>query len=665
VVINTKQLTRTTILLYTSCCAYDPFTNSTITVVLCFVCARERERYMEFEGDCSLWHHLIFYEELESDEENFIICRRCQEPLWGGPTYKCLECNFHQHKSCTEDIEIDEHDFGERHHLISVEELDKYNGGMEEVVCPGCQELGFGPAYKCSFPKCTFFLHKSCSEQLSHVVQHNMHPEHALFLQLPSSSNYCHVCYEYCHNSLFYRCFTGCHFDIDIKCFSRWQISAEDCEKHSLFPMRKQIQFTCEACAEESMDIAYQCSVCRVLIHLLCDRFPHTIKISTHDHSLTRTYTLHQVKKQENVLCRLCRKKVNTEYAAYYCRKCDYIAHMECANYYKVEDGDQSETPEVDANQLVHLVEGIDVAEDERASPREINHFSHPQHNLILSNERLVDVKRCEACIQFILSTPFYSCAQCNFFLHYRCTKLPATIKRGLIHNHPLTLLPQDVNASGLFWCGACERYHHGFVYTCDECKWYNLDVQCCLIPEILEHKGHQHSLNLVIASFSETCNGCGKKGVNFRCTHCDEFTLCFRCATFPLVARYEYHAHLLKLSYTREDDSDEEYYCLICEEERDHPDHWFYSCVKCKFTAHFQCVIGENPCINYGRTFIDKDHEHPLAIVQKTKHSPPCDACGNSFVDMALVCSQCKFNVHTRRGIWQEISCLPKQSTK
>jgi hypothetical protein len=573
---------------------------------------------MEVEGDCSLWHHFIFCEELHNnDEENFIVCCLCLKPLWGGPTYKCLECNFRQHESCREDnIESDGHDFEERHHLIFIEELlDKYNGGMEEVVCPGCQEPGFGPAYKCSFPKCTFFLHKSCSEQLSLVIQHPVHPEHALFLQLPSI-NCCDVCRKYCYDSLFYRCFT-CDFDIDIKCESRWRISAEDCHQHSLFRMRKQMQFTCEACAEESNDIAYQCNDCRVLIHDECAKFSRTIKTSTHDHSLTRTYSLCQVKKQETVLCLLCRKKVNTKYAAYYCRKCDYIAHMKCANYFQVEDGDRSETTdEVDANQLVHLVEGIELTEDERASPREIDHFSHPQHNLILINEELVDVKRCEACIQFIIATPFYGCAQCNIFLHYRCTKLPLTIKRGLFHEHPLTLLSQDVNSNELFGCNSCGRGHDGFVYRCDECE-DEFDVQCCLIPGILEHKGHEHSLYLVIRSSSEICNGCGIEGVNFRCTHCDEFTLCFRCATLPLVARYKYHTHLLKLSYTREDDSDEEYYCLICEEERDHPNHWFYSCVKCKFTAHSRCILGENPCIriNDGRTFTSKDDKRLLTL--------------------------------------------------
>jgi hypothetical protein len=316
------------------------------------------------------------------------------------------------------------------------------------------------------------------------------------------------------------------------------------------------------------------------------------------------------------------------------------------------------------ANQLVHLVEGMKLGKEETACPQEINHFSHPQHNLIFINEKSVDVKRCEACTQFIISNPFYGCAQCNFFLHYRCTKLPASIKRELFHRHPLTLHSRDVSASGLFWCDACKRTHNGFVYRCDECKVCKFGVQCCLIPEIVEHEGHQHSLSMLGIESFEICNGCGEKSVNFKCTHCNEFTLCFRCVTLPLVARYEYHTHLLKLSYTREDDTDEEYYCLICEEERDNPDHWFYSCVKCKFSVHSRCVLGENPCINYGRTFTDEDHKHPLTIVQKTKDSPPCDACGKSFVDVALECTKCKFNVHTP-DVPCEANCYQEMCTK
>jgi hypothetical protein len=72
------------------------------------------------------------------------------------------------------------------------------------------------------------------------------------------------------------------------------------------------------------------------------------------------------------------------------------------------------------------LVEGSDLKEDEKTGPQEIQqHPSHPKHKLILKNEELQDVKRCEGCMQFIMLLPFYSCEKCSFSLHIRCAKLP------------------------------------------------------------------------------------------------------------------------------------------------------------------------------------------------------------------------------------------------
>jgi hypothetical protein len=237
------------------------------------------------------------------------------------------------------------------------------------------------------------------------------------------------------------------------------------------------MQFTCEACAEESKGIAYLCSLCGVFTHPKCAQFPHTIKIKTHDHSLTRTYSLRQVKKEDIVFCKLCYRKVNTEYAAYSCGKCGYIAHLECA--YRLEDESSTSTIESVASNsigyeshLVHLVEGINLKEGERAGPQEIKHFSHPQHSLILINEKLMDDMRCEACTQFIISIPFYGCSQCDFFVHNRCAKVPTTIKRGLFHEHSLSLLSQKPSMGGMFRCDACYHYRHGFMYECDECGY-------------------------------------------------------------------------------------------------------------------------------------------------------------------------------------------------
>ncbi|XP_062176240.1 uncharacterized protein LOC133881334 [Alnus glutinosa] len=597
--------------------------------------------------DWSLWHHLIFCQELENDDQKHDFCWLCKEPVSGSAAYKCLKCNFRRHKSCIDrshgiDLEIQHHYWWNRHHLM-LEVIDI----TINVVCSGCKEPVFGPAYKCSLPECAFLLHKSCGEQ-SNAIQHPIHPDHTLFLREPSLVDDCSVCHKNCSGSFCYRC-RLCSFNLDVVCASRWRTNADDCLKHELIPLRKGIQLTCESCGEEAKDDGCICSQCRVLIHDKCNQFPPTINTRTHDHSLVRTYSLIcQVEKQDNVFCGLCYKEVKTKHAAYFCRECGYVAHLKCAKDQQSYNGQTSNSVEY-LPHLVHLVEGIGLAEGQEVGPREIKHFSHPQHHLILSNEELMDNTRCEGCMHMIIDAPFYGCVQCNFFLHNRCAKLPLRIKRGPFHVHSLTLLSRAPFMDESFWCETCKRDRHGFTYMCDEC-WYTLDVQCCLIPETLEHEGHQHSLFLAVRYY-ETCNACGEKSIDknviFVCTACN-FKLCIRCATLPLVGKYQYHTHLLNLSYTREDNT-KEYYCMICEEERDHPDYWFYYCVKCKFTAHTRCIIGGNPCIKFGRTYVDKAHRHPLRFVEKSQHSPPCDLCGKFMNNVALECTQCKFNMHPR----------------
>jgi hypothetical protein len=117
-------------------------------------------------------------------------------------------------------------------------------------------------------------------------------------------------------------------------------------------------------------------------------------------------------------------------------------------------------------------------------------------------------------------------------------------------------------------------------------------DAQCILIPEVFKHKGHLHCLFLG-GFFQPECNACSQRpecAQTFDCTTCG-FRLCIKCATLPLVTRHRYDTHLLYLTYTAEDNS-EEYYCQICEEERDEK-LWFYYCKICDFAAHPQCILG------------------------------------------------------------------------
>ncbi|GLT62182.1 hypothetical protein SLA2020_348380 [Shorea laevis] len=287
--------------------------------------------------DYSIWHHLIFCEELENDDDNGAFCWVCKKAILRGPAYKCLECDFLQHKSCVDrphglDIEIDHiNQLWQRHHLIFIEEdmQDNINGGKElkKVVCLGSKEPTIGPpTYKCSMPRCTLLLHKSWGE-LSTRIEHPLHPHNILLLREPSTDQSdCFVCRKECSGSLFYNCTKDCRFNLDTTGAPLSRVNADDCQQHKLLPSRKKVQFTCESCGVETKDIGYLCSECRVLIHGGCALFPHTIKTSTHDHSLIRTYSL---SPQLDVLCKLCYKKFNN--AAYYCREYGYVAHLYCA----------------------------------------------------------------------------------------------------------------------------------------------------------------------------------------------------------------------------------------------------------------------------------------------------------------------------------------------
>jgi hypothetical protein len=390
-----------------------------------------------------------------------------------------------------------------------------------------------------------------------------------------------------------------CNLIIDITCATRMPVNnTNDCQ-HAFVPFFKKIHFTCQACGREGTDFASSCTICRLFIHFRCPEFPRTMIISRHDHALSLIYSLHhQVKDFNNVFCKLCGQKVKTQYAAFSCQECDFVAHLYCAKACRRES-----LPE----------KSVDVVE--KINPGEIQqYFIHP-HNLILSHDQevLLHDKLCDGCMHFIISAPFYNCTQCNFFLHTTCAQLPKE-KKHILHQHTLALLPD-----GLFFCNACGHFRHGFTYSCDMCD-FDMDVQCCSIPKTLKHEGHQHSLFLLVSSV-KNCSACDHdyqigiiRGI-FVCTACD-FALDFKCATLPLVTRHRYDEHPLALTYVVKDNS-EEHYCLICEEEMS-PKHWFYYCATCDFSTHPPCVLENYPYIKFGKTYKDKNHQHHALLFER-----------------------------------------------
>lgn len=344
-------------------------------------------------------------------------------------------------------------------------DVDRTIGNLspeKQEVCSGCEKLVWGPGYICS--QCDFYLHKSCST-IPQKIQSPLHPSHSLVLLLTHEADICcYACGKLCNKCFVYHC-SYCNFNLDIQCASQWQTNANDCHQHSFGPILQPIQFTCEACGEECKDKAHLCGICQLLVDPECTRRPRTIKTIIHDHKLRLIYSSHQVEKHDNIIfCKLCRQMVNTDYAAYYCQYCSYVAHLKCASLIE----EKINWPLLNLDEEIIGTWG----------KTEIFRFYH-MHKLFLVDEDIGKLrynKLCDGCM-LLISAPFYRCVQCDFFLHERCAKLQK-IQRHRLHQHLLTLVSNAPSKDGVFKCNACHCYCHGFFYRCDECN-YNLDIQC------------------------------------------------------------------------------------------------------------------------------------------------------------------------------------------
>ncbi|KAK7840228.1 uncharacterized protein LOC112037946 [Quercus suber] len=474
-----------------------------------------------------------------------------------------------------------------------------------EISCFGCRETVLGPSYSCKECGKGLVHHKSCAE-LPLGLHHPLHPIHPLILfdeytsYLEKEKSKCEVCKK-SRDEYTYRCYR-CDFNLHVRCASLLPTLEAEFHDHPLTPFWNWITFTCNLCGiKEDKGMPYLCNPCGFSIHRKCAYFPRRLKVVRHKHPLHITHSSLELHESDSRFCLLCVQKVDTCYGLYYCSICDFVAHLNCAinrrnrediNLLKLKDG-ENEDAELDQSvesAAAYKVKKIEVGEDGTEIVTEIEHFSHG-HDLKLTDEEVHNNEKCDGCIRAIFP-PFYSCANCSFFLHKSCARLPMK-KQHPLHQHPLTLLQKSSRGSQSFGCDACGQYCNGFVYTCVPC-YFEIDVQCSLISDIFTHKGHKHRLFLSYRGFNQSCSSCdNRRNLVFRCTSC-EFALDFKCATLPQTTRYKQHEHPFTLSYAAED-AYGEYYCDICEEERN-PNHWFYYCADCTYPAHPKCILGEYP---------------------------------------------------------------------
>lgn len=655
-------------------------------------------------------HPLLFQEEREFNGDHVVIvCSRCRQPLC-PPAFSCSDsaCNFHIHLSClhlppqiltpfhlhrldqvlgfTTDIngcyicgqtpfcddkyicnkcskfEMDIkcaitdpkssglcHTGGQKYQHFSHPHpltlftlpLDQQQQDNRVLACVVCKHLiqsndddndGDTSTYFCCSQCDDTHFHKKCAElprELPLNLACHHHPLFLLIIKITPYSNddddvVCTSCRSPCRGFV-YTC-PSCKFFLHAACLRTFN------HKHAFAMLRNEQEFRCRFCGKNSEnEYPWFCNICYMLAHKKCVEFPLKLMTTVHSgHELTFYYIPHS-DNNEKILCEICGDIMRAEYAGYVCSECNYFTHLACAESQRL-------APQSTRN------------DDYKsgAAENEIQHFSHP-HDLTLTFPASKEDTVCDGCMKCLsVSAPSYGCLRCGFFLHKTCVELPTNAQSPL-HPHSLTL----ISIPGfVFQCNACFQHFHGFAYHCRTCL-ATFDLACTFIKIPLQHPNHQHPLFLCPTDRSfqldyrcHACQtwACAAEEVAFRCVLCDYY-LHLRCAMMPVIVRYRFDPHPLNLTFVEEERVDE-YYCDICEEERD-PWLWFYSCGKCSFTAHSKCVLGEFP---YVKSAMHKSHRHPLNLVMKAGkiEGDRCGACNKSCADsFAFECGACKFNVH------------------
>ncbi|XP_022743926.1 uncharacterized protein LOC111294869 [Durio zibethinus] len=346
--------------------------------------------------------------------------------------------------------------------------------------------------------------------------------------------------------------------------------------------------------------------------------------------------------------CKICFEEVKTEYGSYHCWRedCNYIVHVKCATeddrlYYIIDQENQDEEPVVSSISCV-----VEVNEHGEAV-KIFKHFKH-EHNLVFEDKIKEDSDRhCDGCMLSI-STPFYYCSVCNFFLHKTCAELPK-IKHHWYRRFPFTLEARD-----FLRCKLCYRYCSGLFYISGRLYFC---LRCATVPDIIRREGHEHLLFFDYQR-KRQCSACGVGGGYgaFRCKECS-FSLDFACMTLPQAIQHKCDSHLLKLTYHGENADAEQHYCDVCEEKQN-PNHWYYYCSTCDNSVHPKCVLGEYPFLKDGITWrsvvlstqrsgVFHEHSDDVIFVHKVDGYPECAACGKLCQDEALKCPKCNIIVH------------------
>ncbi|TYH96278.1 hypothetical protein ES332_A12G166200v1 [Gossypium tomentosum] len=420
----------------------------------------------------------------------------------------------------------------------------------------------------------------------------------------------------------------------------------------------------CEKCTEKICGAAYPCVSCELWLHELCAKaiqyLPREITHPLHSH---HHLMLDWSGPAAPFTCDLCLKiSSGTNYR---CCRCPFELDLVCAFASSDDHVARKKRQRSNADREKQIMQ----------------HYCHI-HPLILykhSNEGEHDYN-CRWCDK-PLTGIFYGCKSCGFFLHEFCSdKIPKTLNHPFHPSHPLRLDFVDATCNACTqWIGTSKDFSTA-AYGCQICN-FNLDFGCAKLLPTLKHESHNHCLTYVgptfrdpihkyhfqCSSFRELC-----LDTFYRCVQCD-LNLHLKCVPVPPLAKHRYHRHPLLLNQPVREDEIGEYYCDICEKERD-PTHEVYYCQKCTYIAHIECVLNQEETSTKQDSsssppiFMDAKaselkemeqtetilvrpvlHKHPLKFCEVTENlgERVCGACRLELSRPGYICKGCLYILH------------------
>ncbi|KAF4362355.1 hypothetical protein F8388_008239 [Cannabis sativa] len=322
----------------------------------------------------------------------------------------------------------------------------------------------------------------------------------------------------------------------------------------------------------------YACDLCQHYVHKSCAELPQYL----FHHPKHPFHTLMVSFGQNYYKCNSC-ESYYTNSPTFTCFQCDFHLDVKCAIIAPI------------------TIEKVVLDLDDQTTTTIIQHSTHLHPLSLISDGSLV-----------------YTCNEtCWYFLHESCAEFPTKIQYPFHLNHSLlTLHVQYFN-----WlndkCNLCNKsYTTLFIFKCNECS-FQLCLKC--VATKIDAKGsikyryHEHLLCFALegdilvddqcSSYDSYCKQstaildtkefCKTSPYAFYCLECN-FKSHLLCGPLPFIIKYEYHIHsLFLLECLTTEEGVEDYYCDVCEMERD-PRIRVYYCASCKYAAHVHCLIQE-----------------------------------------------------------------------